>query len=313
MKPHENEVRSRTGNAMGLAIFWSGLQMAKPHTFAVTWPIPLSSRGRPVAVLRRIAWLTTLAVVLPTSTRAYAVPTPAKSPPKDHSSTSDDDDFTLGAEADLNARYLWRGLALSNGPVVEPALWATAYRWNAVLWTNVMLTNEASSRLSAVVPALTYTFEWPGGLTIEPGLVYYDSPGQTIPPSISTAEVSLEASSQLGRFHLVTSDYVDVMRAPGAYFGTLGFGLESNLGPWSFNALADVAWATAAYNQVYFDAQVAAIDLTEIVTSARIDLTPVFYVSVHAEASVLLADALAVGRERILANVGVTFGGATGL
>jgi hypothetical protein len=248
------------------------------------------------------------------SIRAHAAASASSS---GHSGTTSDDDedestFTFGAEADLNARYLWRGLALSSGPVVQPSVWASAFGFNAVLWANVMLTDEASNRLTAIVPALTYTLKWKS-LTIEPGVIYYDISGPILP---STAEASLEASVALGFLHWRTTDYVDVLHAPGACFGTLGASLEPKVGRWSFSALADVAWATPAYNQVYFDTHVAALDLADFGASAQVDLSDVFYLAVHSEVSALLADladSASVGRERILANVGLTFGGELGL
>jgi hypothetical protein len=219
-------------------------------------------------------------------------------------------DFTLGAETDLNARYIWRGQALSTGPVIQPSAWFTAYGLNAVLWTNVMLTNEAPRRLSAVVPAVSYTFEWKS-LTIEPGLLYYDTPGQQFPPH--TAEASLESSLAIGTLRLLTTDYVDIAHTPGAYYGTLGASWEPKRGRWSFKALADVGWATAPFNQVYFDSHVAALDVADLAGKAQYALSDELYVALHAEGSTLLTASLAVDKPATLGNVGILFGGELGL
>src|SRR5450755_1269148 len=263
--------------------------------------LELSSARQLSSLMRffRIALVMTL-LVCETGSRAFGA-NPSTDPlpvareqtvnePHDEDNVKDEDpEFALGADVDVNARYLWRGLALSNGTVMQPSGWMTAYGLNAVLWTNVMLTDEGSRRLSAIVPSLTYTFQW-RSLTVEPGVIYYDSPGQPLTPS--TGEASLEASIELGWLHLLTSDYVDVVHAPGAYFGTAGAWWEPKVGHWSFKAQADLGVATAAYNRVYFDADVAALDLAEVGASARVDLTDVFYAAAHSEVSVLVPDAL---------------------
>jgi hypothetical protein len=233
---------------------------------------------------------------------------------KKHDDDDDDDDgsdFTLGAEADVNSRFIWRGLALSDNPVLQPSAWATVYGLNAVVWTNVMLTNEASNRLTDILPMVSYTFAWKN-LTIEPGFVYYDI---TDPSSIqaTTAEASLEASIEVARFRLRTTDYVDVMHTPGAYFGTFGGSWEPKTGRWSFKALAECGWATGSYNKVYFGAAVTTLDLAEVGASVQYDLTDILYLALHTEGSILLASSLAAGRESTLGSGGLTFGGQLGL
>jgi hypothetical protein len=240
----------------------------------------------------------------------HADPQPAARDKASAPEDEDDDDdspYTLGAEVDLNSRYLWRGLALSQGAVAQPSVWGSAYGLNAVLWTNVMLTNEAPKRLSAIIPAVSYTLEWKK-LTIEPGLIYYDTPGQPVPPA--TAEATLETSLEVGRFaHLLATGYMDIGHAPGALYGTAGVDCAPKIGRWELRAVADLGWATAPFNQTYFDERVTAIDVAEIGGRAEYLLTDVLYVALHAEGSTLLASSLAAGREATLGNVGVAFGG----
>jgi hypothetical protein len=253
-------------------------------------------------------------IASPRSAHAAETTAPARDKAAPAVDTDDDDDeepdFSIGAETDLNARYVWRGLALSTGPVAQPAAWATVYGLNAILWTNVMLTNEAPKRLSAIVPAVSYTFEWEA-LTIEPGFLYYDTPGQPVPPR--TAEASLEAALAVGPIQLVTTDYVDVANAPGAYYGTIGTSWEPKRGRWSFKALVDVGWGTAAFNQVYFDTHSGALDVAEAAGKVQYAIDDVWYVALHAEGSSLLSASIAEGRPTTLGNVGLTFGGEVGL
>ncbi len=174
-----------------------------------------------------------------------------------------------------------------------------------------MLTGEAPKRLSALVPALTYTLEWKR-ITLEPGLVYYGTRGESLSPP--TGEASLDATLTFGQLQLVSSNYLDVIHTPGAYFGTVGAAWARKVGRrWSFKARGEIAAANAAYNAVYFDTRVAKLDVAGVGANVQLDLNDVFYIALHSEASALLANSLAVGRQKTLANVGLTLGGELGL
>jgi hypothetical protein len=44
---------------------------------------------------------------------------------------------TIGADAALNSAYNWRGLSLTNKPVIQPDLWLSAYGFTAGVWANI--------------------------------------------------------------------------------------------------------------------------------------------------------------------------------
>jgi hypothetical protein len=44
---------------------------------------------------------------------------------------------TIGADAAFNSAYNWRGLSLTNKPVIQPDLWLSAYGFTGGVWANV--------------------------------------------------------------------------------------------------------------------------------------------------------------------------------
>jgi hypothetical protein len=230
----------------------------------------------------------------------------AASSADDGEDDGEDDDTTVGAEVDTVSRFIWRGMALSQGPVVQPSAWASLYNFNANLFTNVLLTDQTNNRLSTIVPSLSYTLEWKK-LSVEPGFIFYDVLGDG--PLHRTAEASVEGTLAFGAFHVLSNHYVDVATHAGAYYGTLGAELEPSFGKWTLGAKADVAWATADFNRAYFGASTAPLDLAEGTVSVRYELTKLAYAVVHGDGSTLLSSSLrATGVQATLAVVGATLG-----
>jgi hypothetical protein len=214
---------------------------------------------------------------------------------------------TAGAEVDLQSRFIWRGQALSNGPVAQPSAWAGAERFQAIVWTTLLLTDEPPHRVvRSVVPSLSYTFSW-DRLSVEPGVIYYWIGDEASPRS--TGEAFVNAGLAFGHLRVVSESYVDVKDYPGAYFGTLGPQYETSIDRWSFKASADVGWATAASNSAYFGVDAAALDLVEAGAEVRWDFTDNLYVTLHGEASALIAANLRRSvNDPELVSIGTAFG-----
>jgi hypothetical protein len=259
-----------------------------------------------------VARFAVVTVVLPCAP-AYAASGRTDVVSDDATPTSDeDDDWTVGAEIDTVSRFIWRGMAFSHGPVVQPSAWGSLYHFNASLWTNFLLTDATSNPLSAVVPSVSYTFKWKK-LTIEPGVIYYDyysAVGGSGPAAHErTAEASVEAALKFGAFSILSDHYVDIVTNPGAYFGTIGGEFEPSFGKWTFGVKADVGWATADFNSAYFGTSTAALNVAEGTASVRYEITNIAYAVVHADANTLLSPSLyAGGGPASLAVVGATFG-----
>src|SRR5918996_4671142 len=53
-----------------------------------------------------------------------------------------DEGFSLGFEADFASQYVWRGIALSQGPVLQPSLWLTLGGATFWAWGTFVLNDE---------------------------------------------------------------------------------------------------------------------------------------------------------------------------
>jgi hypothetical protein len=215
--------------------------------------------------------------------------------------------FTIGAEVDVASRFIWRGLALSNGPIVEPAAWVSAYGFSAIVWTTLLLTDEPPHRrVRSVLPSLSYTYSW-DRFRLEPGVMVYWM-GDDIAPRV-TAELYAIAEVTFGDFRLANENYVDVKEYSGGYFGSIGPKYEKSIDRWAFKAGVDVALATNNFNEGYFGVDSTELNLAEAQGEVRWDFTDNLYVTVHGEGSVLLASNLWRSvRDPALVSVGTAFG-----
>jgi hypothetical protein len=213
----------------------------------------------------------------------------------------------VGAEADLNSRFVWRGVAYSAGPVLQPSTWVSVYGFTANVLATLLVNDEPPRRrLVSVVPSLGYAYAWLR-LTVEPGMTVYFSHDDVTPET--TVEASFNGSFRLGAFKLVSTNNVDVRSHRGAYFGTLGAKYETSSERWTIEGAVDVGGATAPFNEAYFQVATAAIGLAEASLQARYDISDVFYFALHTEASVLLAPSLrSAVAEPMLMNGGVAVG-----
>ncbi len=223
-------------------------------------------------------------------------------------SKKEESKVSVGAEADQNARYLWRGLALSRGPVFQPSAWGSLYGLTADVWTNVMLFPGESAResLSTVIPELGYELSWKH-FKFEPAAVLYWERGEE--RLATTAEASLKITYDLGWVGLATAQNFDVLAHPGAYFGTAGPQLKGTFGSATLKAMADVGWASASFNRAYLTTDAAAVNVVEGHVEFRNDVNSVIYYVIHGEASALLAHTpRREGNDPVLFNVGFTLG-----
>jgi hypothetical protein len=217
-------------------------------------------------------------------------------------------DFGGGAEVLFVSRFVWRGMALSRGPALEPSAWVSYAGVSASIWTNLLLQKDAERRtLSAVEPELSYELGW-GRLKLESRLTLYWM--RELPQASVTTEAGVSAMILLfGPLSLVNSHQLDVMETPGAYYGTLGLRVQHRLGLVRFGVVSNVGYATAPFNRTYFGVHEAAFDLLEGGLETRVLLEHSLYVGANAGLSALLSPALrSATSEPDLVYVGLSFG-----
>jgi len=199
-------------------------------------------------------------------------------------------DADAGADLDVVSRYVWRGLALSKGPVLQPEVWASYRDLTVSAWANVLLTSEAElHRVSSAEVEAAYQFKW-RRVEIDPVVTKYWF--TDVGPVAGTTECAANGAVHFGPFALTTTQSLDVEATPGAYIGALGGRLAGKRGRWEGKITVDVAWATASFNRAYWDRAITAFDLAEGAAEVRFRATPLFSMAVHGTASTLLDTAL---------------------
>src|SRR5262249_55719836 len=161
-------------------------------------------------------------------------------------------EFTYGAELDINTRYVWRGLALTHGPVIQPSVWVSKSGFTLTLWGNLSLSDEAEQkRLSEIIPIITYSREWKK-LTIEPSVTFYFT--RPLSPAVDppTGEASIRFSYPVGPVGLFTDQNIDFISYRGAYFGDAGISYERELSrKASLAGAITTGWGSSKFNNVY--------------------------------------------------------------
>lgn len=205
---------------------------------------------------RGVGWTAAGATLLALSWSAAAAgqesgdPGPAAT---DDDGTSPDEDgagFFVGGEIELPSRYVWRGLALSDGPALQPALWTGAFGLTAWTWANLHLGEATAPDPTWEIDAgLDYAHEW-NGLAVEAGIQVYGYPGvEDAPP---TGELRAALAVPRGPVTLSTEHSVDVIEYPGAYFGEIALSLAHEPADglsmeWSFA----LGWGSKKFNEAY--------------------------------------------------------------
>jgi len=104
---------------------------------------------------------------------------------------------------DVNSRYVWHGIVLSQGAVAQPSAWVSAYGLKFSVWSNLVLEDEVNRRqFNEVDVVCGYGLEF-GKLSFEPSFALYLYPNQ--PDAPSTGELALKVSYALGALRVFTN------------------------------------------------------------------------------------------------------------
>lgn len=154
-----------------------------------------------------------------------------------------------GLEVDCNPRYVWRGLALSEGAVAQTSVWMTAENTTYNLWANTNL-DAADGRTTNEVDLGLSWERTCKNVCLEPALWIYTYPNQEDAPS--TAEAILKLSLLCGDLQIVTCHYLDMMKYPGAYFGDMGLFYQTQVGKHvDLESGFCLGWGSSKFNETY--------------------------------------------------------------
>lgn len=186
----------------------SALSPPNSVTVARLDPSEPSLRNAPAVVVLMLSCLPLLAAA-PVHAEAADAPSPA---------------WSLSSELDVNDRYLWRGIALSEGTVYQPSATLARGEWSLGAWANVD-PNALGQDWNEFDLTLGAAHEW-RGWSLEPSALLYAYPGVGEP---ATAELQLLVGRTYGEWSASTRHSVDVLDARGAAYSALTIGFEHTL------------------------------------------------------------------------------------
>jgi hypothetical protein len=194
--------------------------------------------------------------------------------------------FTYGAETDLNSGYVWRGLLLDDGPIVQPSAWISAFGFTFTAWSNVAMTSASEGAgLNSGGLILTYERDWEK-LRIEAALDAYMGRQSTDIESRNTMEGSLGLSYPVGPFRIFTTHAFDVLAYRGSYFGEAGLEYERKVTKnTEFMISVRSGWASSKFNDVYIGVDKSAFNFVGAEGSLTFYLGSRMYFRPHIEFS----------------------------
>ena len=198
--------------------------------------------------------------------------------------------FGFGVEADFVSQYIWRGIAFSKGPVLQPSMYFSCYGLTFTTWGNFVLNDEVGQgQLNEVDFLLDYAYSRKNFFT-EAVLLFYLYPNQDAP---TTGEASVILGFQKGPFKIFTTQYVDMIAAPGAYFGLVSGSFEKEFHPdFSFKTVLGLGWANAKFNEFYLGVPQTQLNLLIWDLELRWKLHDPLYLRPHMQVTTLLPSAL---------------------
>ena len=194
--------------------------------------------------------------------------------------------FTYGAEMDFNSRYVWRGLLLDDGPVMQPSAWMSAFGFTLTAYSNVAMTSASGDAgLKATGLTLTYERDWEK-LKVEAALDGYMGRQSSDIEAQNTMEGSLKLSYPAGPLRIFTTHAFDVLAYRGSYFGDAGLEYQRPISKSAeFTVAVRSGWASAKFNDVYIGVNKSAFNFVGVEVSGAYYLGSRMYFRPHIEFS----------------------------
>ena len=196
-------------------------------------------------------------------------------------------ELSFGAELDGNSRYVWRGLALSEGPVLQQSAWVSLAGFTLTPWANFAFhEGDAPAGLNELDFTLDYSRDV-FNLTVDPSFSVYLYPNQADAPP--TGELALALSYPVGPVSVFTDHLVDPIATPGAYFGDAGLNFETDLiQSLTVEASAYAGWGSARFNEANVGVNRAALNVAGTDLALTWSACGLFYFRPHVALSMLL-------------------------
>jgi len=213
----------------------------------------------------------------------------------------------LGAEADMNAQYIWRGIVFESSPVVQPTVWASARSFTLAVWNSHALGRETGVGIGNEIDLmLAHEYDW-HLFSSEFEFGYYLYPGDDESPA--TGELTVLFSRSVGLLSASTRHTFDILEYRGSYYGEASLCLEYDVAHGlNFETRAFTGWASAEFNETYAGVSHSALNLTGFEAAATFRITGPLYVRPHVETYFILDRTIVEATQHHVTSAGLAFG-----
>ena len=162
--------------------------------------------------------------------------------------------LSLSLNADVFSEYVWRGLLLTDGPILQPCAKVTYRGLSLSVWGNMDLDNVNDNKNEFNEIDYTLSYSVPVNiLTFTAGVLHYDFPNTEF---LDTTEIIAGVSAALPLSPSITS-YWDVDAVKGVYVTadlapSFPLPAVSSSFTWSIDPSIGLGWGTDKHNNFYY-------------------------------------------------------------
>jgi hypothetical protein len=170
--------------------------------------------------------------------------------------------ITSGLAIDYNTRYVWRGIPLSTGDVIQPSAYLSRGDATISIWGDQTLThadgdewNETDYTFTYITPVRAASFET--------DIVRYTYDHQ--PGVADTTELTLKLTVPFANWQLFTDQNIDIDRHPGSLYAEFGANRTWNItNVYTADAAATFGAASAEFNAANIGPHKAALNMAGV-------------------------------------------------
>lgn len=166
----------------------------------------------------------------------------------------------VSAQVEMVSRYLWRGLALSEGSVIQPSLSMSVGNLQCSVWSNIAFDHTTDLSQLNEVDLHVSTSREVGGFSLEPSLQLYTFPNQEEAPT--TVELRMSVAREIGFFTFSLAHNVDILEYGGASFSEGTLALDNELVPGlAFGGMISLGFGPSFFTDVNYALPVQSVQI----------------------------------------------------
>lgn len=183
-----------------------------------------------------------------------------------------------GVELAGTNRYVWRGMSVNKGSILQPTTWLTHKDLTLSLWSSWTLNKPTDDiKRNEVDAILSYEFAL-ANVTVEGAFNYYHYIDQ--PDAPNTGELACTLGYPIGLMTVKAGVSVDVIEYPGATFFQQSIELEKEFNDqWSMRSVVRISEGSKKFNDAYFGYQKNTVSLLSLEGALSYTLSNGIYLS----------------------------------